>query len=196
LLHLIPIVNFERNVCISPEFYPKPYSGDFSMNNIEDVKNKWINYNRNIITRFLSDKKNKDSKKQEQMFELFSSIYLIEYQSDIEEDPDNMDGGIITIDTVTWSYIESFLGRWYIQETEGASEEGIKDFIRLFTLLFTYLRDNKLYKEGRTQVNKILKKLENEQRFVKRLKNYLKIQKEKDNEEKYQDLLNEWEMDK
>jgi len=173
------------------------------MNNVEDAKIKWINYNNNIISRFFSDSKESNDKKnfllnpdkQIEMLNLFSSRYLIEYQSDLEEDPDNMDDGIITIDTVTWIYIQSFLGRWYIQEIDGVTEEDIKNFIKLFLIFFTYLRDNKIYKRGKTQVNKILKKLENERKFIKRIKDYIKIQKEKDKEEKYHDLLNEWELD-
>jgi len=160
---------------------------------LEKVREKWVNYNLELIDKF--SRSVKTDQKEVELLKYFGVNFLIDFESELDEDPENVDGGIITIDTVTAAYIDSFLGRWYIQNNENATEEELEAFMDAFFAFYSYLRDNKLYKERAAQLTKLLTKLENKKKYVKRLKDYQKIQESKGDEETYLDLLQEWEYE-
>ncbi len=160
---------------------------------LEKVRQKWKDYNQSIIDKFC--KINNFSENDKQKLNYFGVDYLIDFESELDEDPDNEDGGILTLDTVTAGYIDSFMGRWYIQNTPDLDE---KDFIKLLELLqklYSYLKTEKLYKEKAAQYQKLNRRLENKKKYLKRFKEFKKIQLEKDDEEKYLDLMREWEYE-
>jgi hypothetical protein len=160
---------------------------------VQAVREKWVNYNKDLITRYASTRK-VDEKKLA-LLSLFAIDFLIDFESEIEEDPENLDGGIITLDTIYASYVDSFLGRWYIQKTENPTEENVNIFMDVLSDFYAYLKENKLYKEGAAQHAKLMKRLENRKKYLKRLIEFLEIQKVKDDEEKYLDLMQEWEYE-
>lgn len=168
---------------------------------LEKVRERWIDYNKGVIDKFfehlstkgkVSEKKKNNYRKK---IDFFATEYLIDYESEMDEDPDNEDGGIITIDTVTAGYIDSFLGRWLMQKTDMASEKTIKDYLDALSKFYEYLKTNKLYKEKAAQYNKLKRRLVNKKKYLKRLKDYEEIQEQKDDEEKYLDLMREWEYE-
>jgi len=168
---------------------------------LDKVRERWINYNREIIDKFFEhlSQEGKISKKKEENYRkkinFFATDFLLDFESEMDEDPDNEDDGIITIDTVTAGYIDGFLGRWFIQKTDKASEKSIKEYLEVLGKFYEFLRANKLYKEGAAQYNKLKRRLANKKKYLKRLKSYEEIQAEKDDEEKYLDLMRDWEYE-
>jgi hypothetical protein len=166
---------------------------------LNQVRQKWIDYNSKTIDQFAKHffPDGTEEKKQDYLKKLafFATDYLLDFESEIEEDPDNEDGGIITLDTVTAGYLDGFLGRWLIQKTDMATEENIADFISVLNEFYAYLKENNLYKEKSAQYAKLKKRLDNPKKYIQRLRDYNEIQKEKDDEEKYLDLMQEWEYE-
>jgi hypothetical protein len=61
---------------------------------------------------------------------------------------------------------------------------------------YAFLKENKLYKERAAFHTQLMSRLNNRKKYAKRLKEYQKIQLEKDrDEEKYLDLMQEWEYE-
>ncbi len=160
---------------------------------LEQIRKRWIDYNLDIINRFAEESRINSNSMDK--LRVFSIDYLIDFESEIEEDPENLDGGILTLDTVYAGYIDSFLGRWYIQKVENPNIQDLKQYQELLHRLFTFIKEKKLYKEGSGQLSRLIKKLEAKKKYTKRLTDYLEIQQEKDDEEKYLDLMREWEYE-
>jgi hypothetical protein len=160
---------------------------------VQTVREKWVDYNKDLISKYAADRK--VSGKKLDLLTFFAIEFLIDFESEIEEDPENLDGGILTLDTIYASYMDGFLGRWYIQKTENPTEEGINAFMDVFSDFYAYLKENKLYKEGAAQHTKLMKRLGNRKKYLKRLNEFLEIQKVKDDEEQYLDLMQEWEYE-
>lgn len=160
---------------------------------MEKVRQRWIDYNMNLVEKFANEKK--PSRVLLDKLKFFAVEYLIDFESELEEDPDNRDGGIITLDTITAGYIDSYFGRWYVQKNEGITEKDMKDSLKAMQQFYEFLKEEKLYREKASQHTKLMKRLGNEKKYLKRLKEYRKIQKEKGDEEKYLDLMREWEFE-
>lgn len=160
---------------------------------LKDLRDRWVAYNLELVRKY-SEAKKPDEEALKKL-NLFAVDYLIDFESELEEDPDNLDGGILSLDTVFAGYIDSFLGRWYIQRVEGANEKDLRHYQEVLHGFYSFLKEKKLYKEGSVQLTSLLKKLEAKKKYQKRLADYLDIQKEKDDEEKYLDLMREWEYE-
>lgn len=179
----------------------RPCLKEGDLMDLQQVREKWVNHDQEMIDQFikhLSDEKKLNANKEKdyrEKLEYFAIDFLLDFESEIEEDPENEDGGIITLETVTAGYIDSFLGRWLIQKSDRASEKIIKDYQTVFKLFYDYLKENKLYKEGAAQFKKLMNRVEHKKKYVKRIKDYLEIQEEKGDEEKYLDLMREWEYE-
>ena len=166
------------------------------------VREKWINYNEDLIHKFMDfiaeDDSISEEKKKDYLekLEFFSVNYLIDFESELDEDPENEDGGIITLDTVSWPYIDSFLGRWYIQKTDKATEQSIKDYQEAFLAFYDYLKRHKMYKESSPTYNKMKRRFGSKRKYKKRFNSYMEIQDIKDkDEEEYLEQMREWEFE-
>jgi len=165
---------------------------------LEQIKEKWASYSRELINRFADSlpKKGKNKESCLGKLDFFAINYLLEFESEVEEDPENEDGGIITLDTVTAGYIDGFLGRWLIQKTDMATEKDIKEYQKVFNLFYDYLKVNKLYKEKAAQFTKLKQRLTNKKKYIKRIKSYLEIQELKgQDEEEYLEQMREWDFE-
>lgn len=167
---------------------------------ITAIRKRWVDYNSERIRLFLDFLKNEADIPETniqvygKMLEDFSVDYLIDYESELEEDPDNEDFGIITIDTVTAGFMDNYLGRWYIQKGIEPSEEKLQKYIDIFNRFYQFLKDNKLYKERAAQYTKLKKRLEKPDKYINRYKEYEELMKEKQRDsDKYSDLLQDWE---
>ncbi|MCE1247049.1 MAG: hypothetical protein LWY06_10430 [Firmicutes bacterium] len=167
---------------------------------IAAIRKKWIDYNDEKICLFLGFLKKEGKLSEDELFvnkkllEDFSVDYLIDYESELEEDPDNEDFGIITIDTVTAGFLDDYLGRWFIQKGKNPTEEKLLRYIGLFNEFFQFLKDNKLYKERAAQFTKLKKRLEKPDKYLNRHKEYQALMQEKDrNYDAYTDMLQDWE---
>lgn len=175
------------------KFYGKEWGIFMDATELKSLRDRWVKYNIDLLEKYAAQK----NPHQEAMDKLrfFAVDYLIDFESELEEDPENEDGGILTLDTVFAGYMDSFLGRWYIQKIEGANEDDLNKFQDALHGFYAFLKENKLYKEGAAQHTKLMKRLENKKKYVKRLREYQEIQKEKGDEEKYLDLMREWEYE-
>ena len=166
------------------------------------IRDKWVTYNKNLIGKFAAFLEKDDSISQEikkdylEKLEFFGIDYLIDFESELDEDPENEDGGILTLDTVSWGYIDGFLGRWFIQKTDKASEESIRTYQEALLAFFEFLKANKLYKDKAVVFNKLKSRLNSKKKYLKRYTEYKAIQelKEKD-EEEYLEQMQEWEYE-
>ena len=169
---------------------------------LAQVREKWVTYNKDLIGKFaaflaedanLSEETKKDYLEK---LEFFGIDYLIDFESELDEDPENEDGGILTLDTVSWGYIDGFLGRWFIQKTDKATEESIKGYQIALLAFFEYLKANKLYKEKAVVFNKLKSRLNSKKKYMKRFTEYMAIQDLKDkDEEEYLEQMQEWEYE-
>jgi hypothetical protein len=158
---------------------------------LQTVRQRWVDYNNNLINKYAENFKL--SPQTLERLKVFGTEYLIDFESELDEDPDNLDGGILTIDTVTSHYIDSFMGRWLIQK-RGVTESELLEYMQELSSFYSYLKENKLYKERAAQYTKLSDRLKNTKKYMKRLKEYEKIQQETDEETKL-DLLQEWEFE-
>lgn len=160
---------------------------------VKAIRERWVRYNLDLVDRFTHDT-GADGNSVDKL-KFFAVNYLIDFESELEEDPDNEDGGILALDTVFPGYIDSFLGRWYIQNVPGATEEDMKNYQKVLSDFYKFIKKHKLYKEGSGMLSRLLKKLEAKKKYLKRLKSFIEIQAEKEDEEKYLDLMQEWEYE-
>lgn len=160
---------------------------------LEKVRSRWVNYNTDLIKKFAAETGAEKDVIERLIF--FGIDFLIDFESELDEDPENKDGGILTLDTVPSTYMDSFLGRWLIQNRQGITEKVLRDFMETLSAFYAFLKANKLYKERASEYNRLMAKLETKNKYLKRLKEYLKIQESKDNEELYLDLMQEWEYE-
>lgn len=164
------------------------------------VRDKWVQHNIKLLDGFslyLKEYEYPEDKitQWRDLLEYFAIDFLLDFESEIEEDPDNLDDGIITLDTVTWGYADSFLGRWYIQKSGKATEESIKKYQTVLGVFCDYLKQSKQYKQGAADLKKLKSRFDNKKKYIKRFKDYEEIQQIKDDEEKYLDLMQEWEYE-
>jgi hypothetical protein len=161
---------------------------------LQTIRDRWVNYNLSLLDKFTAS--NEVSQQNLDRMRFFATTYLIDFESELDEDPENEDGGILTLDTITAGYIDSFLGRWYIQNNQDLTEEDLADFMDALANFYAFLKENKLYKERAAFHTQLMSRLNNRKKYAKRLKEYQKIQLEKDrDEEKYLDLMQEWEYE-
>jgi hypothetical protein len=164
------------------------------MMDLQTIRERWVNYNLNLLNRFTDS--NKVSQQNLEKLRFFATTYLIDFESELDEDPENEDGGILTLDTITAGYIDSFLGRWYIQNNPDLTEDELTGFMDVLAEFYAFLKQNKLYKERAAFHTQLMSRLNNKKKYLKRLKEYQKIQLEKDrDDEKYLDLMQEWEYE-
>jgi hypothetical protein len=160
---------------------------------LKSVRERWVRHNLDLIEKFAGERQVEGGLLEK--LKLFAVDYLIDFESEMDEDPENEDGGILTLETVYAGYIDGFFGRWYIQKVEGVSEEEILRFQEVLARFYAYMKEKKLYREGSAQHTKLMGRLENRKKYARRLREYLEIQKEKGDEEKYLDLMREWEYE-
>lgn len=160
---------------------------------LTQVRERWVKYNLDLIEDF--EKATKADPKHIEKLKYFGVDFLIDFESELDEDPENEDGGILTIDTVTAGYMDSFLGRWYIQKNEEATEDDIREYMDAFDKFYGWLKKNKLYKERAAQYTKMARRFTSGKKYLKRIREYKKILELKDDEEKYLDELREWEYE-
>jgi hypothetical protein len=167
---------------------------------LADVRQRWLDYNNERILLFLDYLKKEPGISDaeidfyKKLLDDFSVDYLIDYESEIEEDPDNEDFGIITIDTVTAGFMDNYLGRWYIQKGKNVNEQNLLTYIKLFNLFYQFLKDSKKYKERAAQFTKLKRRLEKPEKYLTRLQEYEALMQEKErNYDNYNDMLQDWE---